>query len=693
MRVVKTVCGMCGGDNCGIDVYLENERIVDIKGMREFPTNRGKLCPQGRAALELTYDPHRLQYPVRRDGDAWCRISWDEALDTIAAKLIASKEKHGAQALGVYQGRALLQFIKDGWVQRFMNLYGTPNLVRNEHMCAVPNALGERLTYGTATLYYGFDWEAVECMLLWGSNPVTSHLPTMWSNMVKAQRRGAKLIVIDPQRTRPAEQADLHASLRPGTDLALALGLAHIIIADRLYDSDFVSKWTSGFEALAERVSAYTPERVAIITEIPVDLIKRIAKIYASQKPAFLDAGNALEHHTNSGQTARAVMILRAITGNLDIPGGHLFPQKVPLADLALGMKRPPGVRALTDAQHPLLSNMTGFVPGDSLVVSLLEGKPYPLKAMIMGGGNPMSTWPNTNVMREALGRLDFLVVSELYMTETARLADIVLPVADPFERTQLIVRSGFFGRDHPPAYLMLRKKIKDFGECRSDWWFWRHLAHRMDYGVYFPWLNEEEAIDHQLEPLGITTEDLMDNPSGMYYGDPIRYRKYEQSGFNTPTGKVEFYSHILDAYGHDPLPEFVEPSESPVSTPELAQRFPLVLNGGRRVAVYTHSRHRNLPSLRAREPHPLAELHPETATLAGVEDGDWITVETLRGSVKTRARVTETIHPGVVGMLHGWEEANVNLLTDHAQCDPIVASPPLRASLCAVRRISGGPN
>ena len=692
MRVVKTVCGMCGGDNCGIDVYLENKRIVDIKGMREFPTNRGKLCPQGRAAMELTYDPRRLQYPMRRDGDVWQRISWDEALDTIAAKLVAIKEKHGAQALAVYQGRALLQFIKDGWVQRFMNLYGTPNLVRNEHMCAIPNALGERLTYGTPALYYGFDWEAVGCVLLWGSNPVTSHLPTKWSDMVKAQRRGAKLIVIDPRRTRPAEQADLHASLRPGTDLALALGLAHIIIADRLYDSAFVSQWTSGFDALAERVSTYTPERVAAITDVPVDLIRRIAVVYASQKPAFLDAGNALEHHTNSGQTARAVMVLRALTGNLDIPGGHLFPEKIPLADLTLRTMRPSGTRALTDEQHPLLLNMADFVPGDSLVTSLLEGKPYPLKAMIAGGGNLMSTWPNTSVMREALGRLDFLVVSELYMTETARLADIVLPVADPFERTQLIVRSGYFGRDHPSSYLMLRKKIKDFGDCRSDWWFWRNLAHRMGYGAYFPWLNEEEAIDDQLEPLGITAQDLVDNPSGMYYGDRIRYRKYEQDGFETPTGKVEFYSHILDAYGHDPLPEFEEPSESPVSTPELAQRFPLVLNGGRRVAVYTHSRHRNLPSLHAKEPYPLAELHPETATLVGVQDGDWIAVETLRGNVQIRARVTETIHPGVVGMLHGWEEANVNLLTNHAQCDPIVASPPLRACLCAVRRISGGP-
>jgi anaerobic selenocysteine-containing dehydrogenase len=549
----------------------------------------------------------------------------------------------------------------------------------------MPNNLAEKLTYGSSTMYYSFDTDSTRCVLLWGSNPVTSHLPMMWPDIAEAQRRGAKLVVIDPRTTRAAARADLHAALRPGTDLALALGLINVIIADGLYDRVFVERWVFGLDRLAERVAEYTPYRVSSITGVPADLIRRIAETYASYMPAYLEAGNALEHHSNSGQATRAVMILRALTGNIDVPGGHLLPQQLPLANLGLDGNAS-AARLLTAERHPLLADMAGFVPGDSLLASLLEGEPYPLSAMIMAGGNPLLTWPNTEMMRRGLRSLDLLVVMDLYMTETAKLADIVLPAADQFEKTQLIVRRGFFGRGNPTTYVALKKRIKDPGQRRSDWWFWNELAHRMEYDDLFPWSEVEEAIDFRLEPSGLSVQDLTEQPCGSFCGEPLRYRKYEEQGFPTPTGKVEFYSHVLDSYGHDPLPAYAEPVESPVETPDLAERFPLVLNAGRKIAVYTHSRHRNLPSLRAREPHPVAEIHPATAASYSIEDEDWILVESLRGRVEVRASVTDKICPGVVGLSHGWDQANANILTDHADCDPIVASPPLRSGLCRVR-------
>jgi anaerobic selenocysteine-containing dehydrogenase len=620
----------------------------------------------------------------------WERITWDQALETIAHRLDRLKTEHGAHTLAVYQGRALLQFIRDGWVQRFMDLYGTPNLVRNEHMCAVPNQIGERLTYGQPAVFYSFDPERTNCLILWGSNPKTSHLPTQWADMLRATRRGCKLIVVDPRRTEPAARADIHVQLRYGTDPALALGVIRVILEEELHDASFVARWTHGLDKLCEAVRPFTPERVERITGVPAKTVIEMARMYASNEPAYLDAGNSLEHHSNSRYAVRAVSILRAITGNLDVPGGHLLAPSLPLKDLRLKGRRPDGLSPLGRRTYPILVDTADFVPGDALMKAMEEGDPYPIRAMVMGGGNPLLTWPNTSRLRESLKQLEFLVVADLYMTETAKMADIVLPMADPFERTQLIATSGYFGDDRPPHYVMLRKQIKDPGERRSDWWFWSRLARRMGYESHFPWTNVRDAIDCQLEPLGICVRDLEREDGGLYWGDRPCYRAYEQCGFRTPTGKVELSSTTLAACGFRSTPTYEEPAESPERSGDLARTFPLVLNAGRRVAGYTHSRHRTLPSLRRREPTPRAEIHPTTAAEHGIGDGDWMVVESPRGAIRVRARVTDRMPVGAVSLLHGWEEANANYLTDHAACDPVLACPPLRAGLCRVRRVDG---
>jgi len=553
----------------------------------------------------------------------------------------------------------------------------------------LPSVIVQKLTYGAEEVD-GFEPQHVRCIFLWGANPVTSHLTSHWRSVVEARKRGAKLIVVDPRFTRPASQADIYAPIRPGSDIALALGLINVIIAEELYDADFVDRWTSGLELLAKRVQAFTPDKVEAITGVRAEDVRQIAETYALTKPAWMDAGNALEHHSNSAQTLRALTILRALTGNIDVPGGHVLVEELPLADMKLREKRPAGLKLLGTDQHPLFVEFAEFAPGDVVTETLLTDEPYPIKAMLLGGGNPAVTWPNTRRVKEALSRLDFMVVMDLYMTATARLADIVLPAASPFERTQFIANAGPYGVDNPMWYIGLRKQITDPGERRSDWWLWHNLAHRMGYGAYYPWANVEEAIDYQLKPLGITVADLEANPSGMFYGDKPTYRKYETEGFRTPTGKVELYSHVLAGYGYDPLPHYEEPSESRACAPELAKRYPLVLNTGHRVAVYTHSRYRNLPSLRRKEPEPLAEIHPDTAKEYNVGDGDWIIVESLRGHIELKAKVTEEIVPGVVSLVHGWEEANVNVLTDHQDCDPILATPSLRAGLCRIRRKKG---
>lgn len=685
MQVVKTACGMCGGDYCGVDVFVEDGEVVRLKGSQDHPHNRGWTCPQARAAIEQDADPRRLDYPMKRQGDVWERISWDEALDIIAENVQRVKRQYGAQSLAVFEGEPLFQYMRDGWARRFMNLFGTNTWVEIDHMCYEASVIVQKLTYGAEEVD-GFEGDYARCAFFWGADPVASHRTSHWRSVMKARDHGAKVIVVDPRRTRSAEQADIYTPIRPGSDIALALGLIRFILSEDVYDADFVDDWTFGLDRLAERVRPFTPERVEAITGVRAEDVRRIAETYATAGPAWLDAGNALEHHSNASQTLRALSILRALTGNLDVPGGHKLVEDLPLADMKLSDMLPSGLKRAAADRYPLFAEFEGFIPGDVFTDMLHTERPYPVKALLLQGGNPALSWANSNRVRSGLQNLEFMAVMDLYMTETAKLADLVLPAASHLERTQLIANAGPYGVDNPMWYIILRKKIHDAGERHSDWWFWRNLAHRMGYGSYFPWERVEEAIEAQLEPLDIGIDDLKANPEGMFYGDPPTYRSYEEEGFRTPTGKVELYSHTLASYGYDPLPRYEEPKESPKASPDVAERYPLVLNAGYRVAAYTNTRHRSLPSLRKRMPEPLAEIHPDTAEAYGVVDGQRIVIESPRGKVAMKARVTDGVVPNTVSVPQGWEKANVNVLTDEQDCDPVLAAPSLRAELCRIR-------
>jgi anaerobic selenocysteine-containing dehydrogenase len=547
--------------------------------------------------------------------------------------------------------------------------------------------VAEKLTYGQVQID-GFEVEHVRCVVLWGANPATSHGPFKWNAVLAAKRRGASLLVVDPRLSEPAKKADLHLALRPGTDGALALGLIHLIIAENLYDADFVARWTHGFEELRERARPYTPERVAGITGLEADDIRRFAHMYATARPAFLDVGNAVEHHTNSNGALRALMSLRALTGNLDVPGGDVLMRDLPLDTMALPEMLPAGMRVLGSERYPLYSAFAGFAIGDVLMEAITTGQPYPVRAALIMGTNPALTFPNSARMRHALSSLDLLVVSDMFMTATARRAHIVLPIASPYERTQLIANCAPFGADKPQWWIALRPQVLDPGERRSDWWVLRELAKRLGYGDYYPWECEEEAIDSLLEPTGLTVADLKANPDGIMWGAPAEFGSYRREGFRTPTGKVEFSSTIMASYGYDPLPNYEEPAESPISAPEMAVHYPLILNAGYRTGFHTNSRIENFPGQRHYLCEPVAELHTATAAQYGIADGDQVRVETPIGQITLKAKVLDAFVPGVVGVLQGWEEANANLLTNDRLTDPVYSTPALRAALCRIQRV-----
>lgn len=683
-RVVKTSCGMCYLQ-CGIDVYVEGGKIVKVEGMSEHPSNRGAICVKGRHAVDYVYSDDRLKYPMKRENGDWKRISWEEALDTIATKLRESKERYGATSFGVFAGDPVGLQERVGWdmIWRFCDVYGTPNRFMDGNICANIRFRAHFVTFGKIM---SADIENSKCIILWGGNPHKS-TPVHVSRYNTAIERGAKLIVIDPRRTPFAKRADIHVQPRPGTDGALALAMLNTIIAEGLYDREFVENWTVGFDRLAEHVKEYPAEEAERITWVAAEDIRRIARIYATTKPACIrQAVNALDQCACGFHNSRSLSILQAITGNIDTPGGWaraaggVHQRDARLPQMMGGMKLTGGDK------YPLWHEAGGRVINEGGMVDwpnlVLDGEPYLVKTMFAAGANPLVSWPNSTRVRQALEKLDFFVVMDVFMTPTAEMADIVLPACTFLERLNTC---NIPQMECIPTVSLCKPVIEPLWESWSDCKFWLELARRMGYDDYLPWKDDEEALDYFLEPSGLTVKYLRDeHPTGVICGD-VMYDEYKQRGLRTPSRKVELYSEELKKLGYDPLPTYKEPPESPISTPELAKEYPLVLTTGARELEYFHSQHRNIAGLRRRNPEPRAEIHVDTGRKYGVSDGDLMMVATKRGSIEVKARVTEDIIPDVVCLGH-WP-AYENLLTDDTPADPISGYPAFKGLLCRIWR------
>ncbi|MGB2854831.1 MAG: molybdopterin-dependent oxidoreductase, partial [Dehalococcoidia bacterium] len=423
---------------------------------------------------------------------------------------------------------------------------------------------------------------------------------------------------------------------------------------------------------------------------------RKAAHLYAETKPACIFLGNALEQHTNGSQTIRAITALMAITGNLDVPGGNviLSPARLAKNPVELHDKLPPEMDEKRLGNEFLLTRFqfTKLAHPPSAIKAILEETPYPVKAMLILAANPALTSPNSQEVEAALKRLDFLAVADIFMTQTAQLADVVLPACTFLEQTYYATyEAGAYLKPTLPGLLMLRPEVlPPLQESRPDWQIIFELARKLGYGEYFPWQDIEEAIDFELEPTGITSRDLREHPEGIQIHGPQfkpTYHKYKSMGFLTPSKKVEILSERFQEMGYDALPVYHEPSESPLGNPELARTFPLVLTTGAKLGCYVHSQMRNIPSLNRQMPHNVAEIHPSTAADYGIGEGDIVLVESPRASIRCQARLTEDIRPQVVQLYHGFEEANANLLTDNSSYDPITGSVPMRSSLCRIRK------
>jgi len=676
-EVVRSTCALCLA-LCGVLVHMEDGRPVKVVGDPESPVSKGALCVKARRSFDRLFHPDRLKYPLKRVGERgegkWQRISWDEAMDTIVERLKEIIATDGARAIGFLKGQGAGWESSYEYSQRFVNLIGTPNLATTGYNCHFGKGIGHVLTYGWMA---DPDWDNTRLMVLWGYNPVNTDM-THGRRIMKAKHRGAKLIVIDPRFTKTAAKADIFVQLRPGSDLALALGMMNVIIGENLYDKEFLDKWTYGFDQLAEIVKQYPPEKVEEITWVPAKTIRQVAQMYATIKPACLFSQNGVDQIPNASQIGRAHSILHSITGNLNVPGGIVLdpeakPPFTPRRSMAARKTNPEDIRAAFDnsiSRHQVYYAM-GYLGAPELDDAMISGKPYPIKAVIVQSHNPATTSPNTAMVREALRKVPFLVVFGVEMNPTAQLADIVLPAATFLER-DLLVEWSLGGKpklDEVP-YQLQRKAVEPLGESKSDYDFFAELARKLGYEMEWPWKSIEEYTDYILEPEGITFKELVNNPEDVVKRRHTPKHLYQDSLEKClslpyfPHHKIALYSEYLESFGLDPLPIYVEPAETPLSRPDLLKEYPLVCVASLKPGLYVHSQYRNLPWLKEIMPAPFVEIHSEKAKELGIEDGDMVVVKSPRASIELKAQVFDAWDTRVVGVTHGWWEPATNLLT-----------------------------
>jgi len=677
-------------------VVREGDRARKILPDREHPISKGYTCKKAYGSLELQHHPDRLLYPVKRAAargeGKWTRISWDEALGTIADQLDRFKAESGAESVvfGHGTGRDFHRF-----VYRVANLFGTPNILTPGHMCYLPRvAISKVMGMDIPVCDYDND---PKCVLVWGSNHLISNPDeNKGINLAMCLNRGARLIVVDPRRTRLAEKADIWLQVRPATDSALAMAMMHVIVKENLHDSEFIEKFTSGFDKLCERLEKFTPEAAEEITWVPKEQIITAARLYAQTKPAALQWGVGVEQNVNCVDADRALIYLVAITGNLDVPGGNVtfgLPPGVPRAKFSLFEKLLPQQKEklLGGDKYKLgalINRITPHVVWDAIE----HADPYPVRALMVFASNTLMARENARRVQEALRKLEFFVAVDIFNTPTTELADIVLPAATWLENDNV----AEYWKVH--GYIFPRVKVVDPpGEALPDQVILNELGKKLGFAEYF-WETYEDSLDYILEPTGLKWQDFKDVP---YLRTMPAYRKYERDGFRSASGKLDFYLGQYEAWGYDPLPDYVEPPESPTSESALTDSYPLILVTGIRVFNFFNSEHRQSAMLRKGHPDPLIEIHPDTAKALQIEDGDWAFVESPRGKVKFRAKLFDGIHPRVVTTEfgwwfpergppdYGWAESNINVLTmDGPPLDPGMGATNLKGLMCKVSRI-----
>ncbi len=681
-KVVHAACPHDCPDACGVLITVADGRAAKIQGDPAHPVTRGFLCAKVSKYLDRVYSPDRVLYPMRRvaekgagnkDARDFKRISWDEAVGEIATRFKQIASEFGPEAILPYSyGGTLGTLSSASMDRRFFHRLGASQLERS--ICSAAGEAGLRSVTGVKMGTEPEQFRQSRYIIAWGAN-IHGNNVHLWPFIAEARRAGAKLVVIDPYRTRTAKCADWYLPINPGTDAALALGMMHVIIAEGLHDADYVAKYTTGFEQLREKVKDYPPDRVAQWTGISAADIRKLAIEYATVRPAVIRMNYGVQRSENGGMATRAITMLPCITGSWKEIGGGL---QLSLSG-AWGLKKEALERA--DLMQKTLGRPARVVNMVELGKALNTLADPPIQGLFVYNSNPAAVCPNHNDVIRGLRRDDlFTVVHEQFFTDTTDYADIVLPATTFFEQKDLQTAYGHY-------YLqMSNQAIEPLGECRSNLETFRALAQAMGFEEDCFRVSVDELIDEALHSpnpwlQGIDRDRLETEGhvrlnfegSGPDSGtSPTAFLPFAEGGFQTADGKAQLYNPALVAQGLDPVAEFVPPDESRHSV--RTKSLPLELLA-RKAENFLNSTFSNLPSVQSMEEPGLLELHPKDANPRGIRDGDPVRVFNGRGEMRLRARVNGAVQPGVVAAALNWAKltpggSNINVLTSEKLTD-----------------------
>lgn len=652
-----TICRICK-EGCGILVRRDGGG-VSVRGNPAHPVSKGFTCFRGKHFAEVHSSPVRLRLPLLRRGSGWEEISFENALEVLSSNLRRCGERHGARSVAFLKGESLKHQEIDQYMRHLASAFGTPNHITVGSLCHQSMAMAFGMTIGGIPIP---DFDRMRTAVIWGANPAVS-FPGMWVSLKRAVREGTRLVVIDPCRTRTSEHAHLHLPVTPGSDGPLALAFIKVAVEEaRLRPGPSSATGWNEMEALVRGLSY---EHLLGGTGIGLGAFHEAAALIFGNLPGWVQTGLGLELQPGGVQTIRAMACLQSLLDPENRPTGAM----APLAPLPASDRYPAADRPIGGVEIPVYTLASrGSGQGMLLPRAILENDPYPIRAMLVVGSNPLLTYPDSALYGKAFKALDFLAVFDLFMTRTAELANLVFPAADFLESLELhdycILGHSRLG--------LVRPTTPEPGGWPA-WKLFFELARSLGLEDFFPWRDNREALAYRLAGTGVTLEQLLESPSSTVAYNPVGTTN---GGWNTPDGKVQMASRVLEAAGYSAIP-VPETMRLPLGTDE---RFRFWLSTGDRVACFQHSQFREQPTYRAAMPEPRLELHPDAASQLGLRSEDLAELSTRHGSIRVRAHLTPDVRRDCLRITHGWAGANVNVLTNHDHLDPVSGFPWMRA-------------